>query len=123
MKINHLKIGQRLGTAFGAVVLLLLLTSVVAGSRLLELRDSGKALGKMEAQARQVHDLRGDIELNLNLALALVSSGGITDVQDFVEPRMKAVSQRISDQFLALARKFHHHQVGSLVPWRVVMGI
>jgi RecB family endonuclease NucS len=22
-----------------------------------------------------------------------------------------------------LARKFHHHQVGSLVPWRVVMGI
>jgi UDP-3-O-[3-hydroxymyristoyl] glucosamine N-acyltransferase len=35
MKINHLKIGQRLGTAFGAVVLLLLLTSVVAGSRLL----------------------------------------------------------------------------------------
>jgi methyl-accepting chemotaxis protein len=102
MKINHLKIGQRLGTAFGAVVLLLLLTAVVAGSRLLELRDSGAALSQLQDQAHQVNTMRGDIELNLNLTLALVASGGTTDVQDFVEPRIKAVSQRISDEFRAL---------------------
>ena len=102
MKINHLKIGQRLGTAFGAVVLLLLLTAVVAGSRLLELRDSGAALSQLQDQAHQVNSTRGDIELNLNLTLALVASGGTTDVQDFVEPRIKAVSQRISDGFRAL---------------------
>ena len=27
------------------------------------------------------------------------------------------------DRRSMLARKFHHHQVGSLVPWRVVIGI
>ena len=103
MNLNHLKIGQRLGLAFGAVMLLLLLTAVVAGSRLLELRDSGLALDKMEVQARQVKDLRADLELNLNLALALVSSGATSDVQDFVEPRMKAINQRITDRFRQLS--------------------
>ncbi len=99
MKINHLKIGQRLGTAFGAIVLLLLLTAAVAGSRLLELRDSGAAVSQLEDQARQVNELRSQIELNTNLALALVASGGTVDVRDFIEPRMKAISQRITDQF------------------------
>jgi methyl-accepting chemotaxis protein len=102
MNINHLKIGQRLGLAFGAVMLLLLLTAVVAGSRLLELRQSGTALSQLQGQAHQVNNMRGDIELNLNLTLALVASGGTKDVQDFVEPRVKAVSQRISDEYRAL---------------------
>jgi hypothetical protein len=37
-----------------------------------------------------------------------------------------AVEQVLSiptEDGIGLARKFHHHQVGSLVPWRVVMGI
>jgi transposase-like protein len=34
-----------------------------------------------------------------------------------------AGDRHVTPEQMELARKFHHHQVGSLVPWRVVMGI
>ena len=95
MKINQLKIGQRLGTAFGAVVLLLLLTAVVAGSRLLELRDSGAALSQLQGKAHQVNNLRGDIELNLNLTLALVAPAATAPQTSAVAPRLIANAVRL----------------------------
>jgi methyl-accepting chemotaxis protein len=102
MKINHLKIGQRLGLAFGGVVLLIVLTALLAGSRLLELRQGSDELRLLQSQAREVNQLRADIELEGSLSLALVASGGVTDLQDFIDPRIKAISLRITQRLKAL---------------------
>jgi methyl-accepting chemotaxis protein len=98
MKLNQLKIGHRLGLAFGGVVLLLLLTAVLTGLRLGELRQTAMTTSDYQAKANLADAWRNDVELNINMSLALVKSGGITDVQDFIEPRLKAVSTRISER-------------------------
>ncbi len=102
MKLNHLKIGQRLGLAFGGVVLLLLLTAVITGLRLGELRKTAITVSDFQSKANLADAWRNDVELNVNMALALVKSGGITDVQEFIEPRIKAVSARISERHKTL---------------------
>jgi hypothetical protein len=38
-------------------------------------------------------------------------------------PTLENSSSAVADETCGLARKFHHHHVGSLVPWRVVIGI
>jgi methyl-accepting chemotaxis protein len=102
MKLNQLKIGQRLGLAFGGIVLLMLLTALVTGTRLVDLRQSEARLKTLQEQSQLVNAWRSDIELNLQLSLALIKSGGVTDLQDFIDPRIQQATQRNAQRLQAL---------------------
>ena len=96
MKLNQLKMGVRLGTGFGAVLVLLLGMVGLSYERLEHLRVSFEDAAEMERRAAMADEWKGLTYLNASRAIALAKTGGHPELQSYYGDKMKETSAHIS---------------------------
>jgi methyl-accepting chemotaxis protein len=96
VNLNKIKIGPRLGLAFGSLTLLTVVVSALAWMQLERVNDGNDKLAEILQRATLAERWRGDVELNMSRSLAISLSGGMKELQDHLGPQMKATSEGIT---------------------------
>ncbi|WP_428422414.1 methyl-accepting chemotaxis protein [Methylibium sp.] len=96
MKLNHLKIGTRLGAGFGAVLLLLVLIVALAFSRLVTTEQGFDSARDVERGVSMADEWKSLTTLNVSRTIAIVKSGGTPQMVSFLTPQMKDTSEQIT---------------------------
>jgi len=97
MKLNQLKIGQRLALGFGGVVALLVLVAAVGWTQLHGLRGHADQAVLLQQKAALAQEWRALTEANFLRTLAVARSGGAPGLAEYFEPQIKAATERISE--------------------------
>jgi methyl-accepting chemotaxis protein len=96
MRLNHIRLGKRLGLGFGVVLSLMVAVVAITSVRLAGLESDNARVVEMQRRAALAESWRADVHLNASRALAIAKSGGLQEVSDFFGPRMKETSERIT---------------------------
>ena len=96
MNFNNLKIGQRLGLGFGAVLLLLLVLTGVSLSGMSAASRGQQALVDMEQRAGMADEWVASTQLNINRVMALAKSGNNPEVEAYFKPLIAQTTERIN---------------------------
>lgn len=95
-KMHQLKVGQRLGLAFGIVLVFSALIALIGWSRLSNTLSEMDANERIQARATAALKWEGLTLLNVNRTLAIAESGGVEDVKSHFAPLIKETSAQIS---------------------------
>ena len=96
MNFNNLKIGQRLGLGFGAVLLLLLVLTGVAFTSMNAAGRDQQQLVEMERRAILTDEWVASTQLNINRVMALGKSGNNPEVEAYFKPLIAQTTERIN---------------------------
>jgi len=97
MKLNKLKIGLRLGLAFGALVALMVMMTLVQAQRLEALDADSKQLLSLQQRSQSAQDWVALVRLNASRALAVAISNGNPALTAHNTPRMTETSAKITE--------------------------
>ncbi|MBL8305575.1 MAG: HAMP domain-containing protein [Rubrivivax sp.] len=96
MKLNHLSIGRRLALGFGLVGLLTGFVVSILVMKVDGLKQANAYLLSLQHRVALATEWRGNVELNVSRALAILKSGANAEVDAYFAPQMKATSERIT---------------------------
>lgn len=96
MKLDHFKLGPRLGLGFGVVLMLAAGIAGIGWNRLGATQGDIAATSEMDHRAAAAERWMRLTELNIARALALAKSGYAADVQAYFSPQIKATSAEIT---------------------------
>ncbi len=96
MNFNNLKIGQRLGLGFGAVLLLLLVLTGVAFNGMNAASRGQQRLVEMERRAMLADEWVASTQLNINRVMAMAKSGNHPEVDAYFKPLIAQTTERIN---------------------------
>jgi methyl-accepting chemotaxis protein len=96
MRLDRLRLGTRLASGFGLLLVLMAGIVVLAFLRLAELRDGFDGAVALERRAALADEWRSLTLLNASRTLGLAKSGGNLELQNYYGPQVKATSERIS---------------------------
>ncbi|MDB6000301.1 MAG: mcp, partial [Rhizobacter sp.] len=96
MKLNQLKLGLRLGSGFGLVLLLSVGIAIAGWTRLSASHQSMVTAESMEHQASLAQQWEGLTRLNVARALAIAKANGNEQVNGYFAPQMKDTSAAIT---------------------------
>ena len=97
MKLNQLKIGLRLGLAFGALIALMVMMTLVQAQRLKAHDTESKQLLSLQRRAQSAQEWVALVRLNASRALAMAISNGNPALTAHHAPGMKATSEKITE--------------------------
>jgi len=97
MNFNNLKIGQRLGLGFGAVLLLLLLVLTGVAFNGMNAASRGQQrLVEMERRAMLADEWVASTQLNVNRVMAMAKSSNHPEVDAYFKPLIAQTTERIN---------------------------
>jgi methyl-accepting chemotaxis protein len=96
MKFNNLKIGQRLGLGFGAVLLLLLLLTAVAFNAVTSATSGQKRLLEMNRRVQLADEWVASTQLNVNRVMSMAKSANHPEVESHFKPLIAQTTERIN---------------------------
>ncbi|MEZ5662434.1 MAG: methyl-accepting chemotaxis protein [Burkholderiaceae bacterium] len=96
MNVNNLRIGQRLGLAFGSVLLLMVVLAVLAVQGLNQARTDMDRMLEMDRRVGMAEEWAAHTRLNVNRVMALAKSNNNPAVDAFFKPQIAQTSERIS---------------------------
>ena len=96
MKFNNLKISQRLGLGFGAVLLLLLLLTAMAFNAVTSATAGQQRLLEMNRLVQLADEWVASTQLNVNRVMAMAKSGNHPEVENYFKPLIAQTTERIN---------------------------
>ena len=96
MKFNNLKISQRLGLGFGAVLLLLLLLTAMAFNAVTSATAGQQRLLEMNRLVQLADEWVASTQLNVNRVMAMAKSANHPEVDSYFKPLMAETTERIN---------------------------
>ncbi len=96
MTFNNLKISQRLGLGFGAVLLLLLLLTAMAFNAVTSATAGQERLLEMNRRVQLADEWVASTQLNVNRVMAMAKSANHPEVESYFKPLIAETTERIN---------------------------